>query len=217
MVLYSAGNWIQYWKHRRASEPRRHDVEEVCRAEERRGLPPQTLPPRYLETLPMGERARLAVDIIRDKVQPTLGCWIWEDVRRCLKAKPPSQKKLRRAWQLTHGAIPKSTKKLRYTVRQTCGNRRCVNPDHLRLDPEPEGKQQGKPPALVFGDGLVKVEARKDLLYNGRRYKQGTQFYAYQIIAEAAVKSGAVALLEGVPPDSHGGGFDGRCPLWGST
>ena len=173
------------------------EVKQLLVAEECRGRKPDTC---------SGEK--FAVAVIREKTfpAPPAACWVWE-------AGKPTPEEIRWAWRLVCGEIPYKTK-----VVQMCGNLRCVNPDHLTLDPKPKRTKQRKPPELTRGDGpLVKIEARRGLFYNGRRYEQGAQFYARQIVAEAAVKVGAVALLEGVSPGSHGGGIDGRCPPWGST
>jgi HNH endonuclease len=96
------------------------DVRAVIIAEECRGQKPDTC---------SGERS--AVDAIREETSPAPrgACWVWW-------ARRPRQGDLRWAWHLVYGEIPKSTKAKKYEVRHACGNRRCVNPDHLTLDPQ---------------------------------------------------------------------------------
>jgi hypothetical protein len=195
------------------------DVKWVVVAEEgRRGKPPTRGPATpfqdaasivSLDTVrshKLGLWTRQAPDALhpfpwryRDLQPKPLQCWLWDDGEN-VKGRPPSQEELRRVWRLVYGEIPRSTSETKYKVRQTCENRRCVNPDHLALEPPLppwEGYTAMRGRELERVPELVKVQARGSLVYNGHHYKQGAQFYIYQDIAEAAVKVGAVEIREG--------------------
>ena len=122
------------------------------------------------------------------------GCWVWQ------QKKPPEREEIRRAWRLVYGEIPHAKKGKPHKVRQSCRNPRCVNPDHLSLDPpRPPWRGYGKFERIPERE-LVKVEARGNLRYHGHRYERGALFYAYKPVAEAAVRVGAVAFVQGGVP-----------------
>ena len=64
----------------------------------------------------------------RSQVDAVSGCWVWPVVYAQQKYKQVKYSPHRLAWVLTHGAIERGWK-----VKQKCGDKCCINPDHLYL------------------------------------------------------------------------------------
>jgi len=75
---------------------------------------------------------------------PEIGCWVWSagsnekgygvfwNGRRLVKAH-------RHSWEITNGSIPESL-----NVLHRCGNRWCVNPEHLYVGTQKDNAQDTK-------------------------------------------------------------------------
>jgi hypothetical protein len=85
-------------------------------------------------------------------VQKTDTCWLWTRATRSgaygvLRVGSRSVSTHRFAWELAHGPVPTVSGATDGTsrpwrVQHTCGNRRCVRPEHLRLVPPESGVVQ---------------------------------------------------------------------------
>lgn len=178
--------WIPEWSIRKLTGPFGVKWDEKKCREDSRKREPRKEPPVVKRWRPL----YVPPEAVRYMDATPRGCWLWQ------QKKPPERDEIRRAWRLVYGEIPDVKKGKQYEVRQTCGNPRCVNPDHLSLDPP-------RPPWRGYGEfertperELVKVKARGSLRYNGHRYERDAVFYAYKPVAEAAVTVGAVAFVQ---------------------
>lgn len=94
-----------------------------------------------LSSNPSMNRERLLQYSVAD---PETGCWLWRGqisnsgYGRIMLSGPQGRRMEsahRASYQLLVGAIPEGA-----LVRHTCGNRLCVNPDHLELQFETQGQ-----------------------------------------------------------------------------